>query len=171
MHPLRHGVTLMETAIGTLLVGGVLAATLQLVGPTVRSTALAGDRVIAAGIADVFLDEILAKPYADPTHQTGTIGLEPGETAGDRATFDDVDDYHGWFGPPQGPGGEPMGQIGAGWQVQVQVIFVTAADPVTPAVSDTGIKRVTVTVTRHGTEFSRRVGLRTRGFDESGRGS
>ncbi len=171
MHHRSHGITLMETAIGTLLVGGVLAATLQLVGPTVRSTALAGDRVIAAAIADLYLDEILAKAYADPTHDTGVIGIETGETAGDRTTYDDVDDYHGWTGTPMGPDGVSMGQIGPGWQVQVQVAFVTTKDPAAPAAVDNGVKRVTVTVTRNGTVFCRRIGIRTRGFDEAGRGS
>lgn len=166
-----HGITLMETAIGTLLVGGVLAATLQLVGPTVRSTALAGDRVIAAAIADLYLDEVLAKAYADPIHDTGVIGIETGETAGDRATYDDVDDYHGWTGTPMGPDGVSMGQIGPGWQVQVHVAFVTTKDPAAPVAVDNGVKRVTVTVTRNGTVFCRRVGIRTRGFDEAGRGS
>ena len=43
-HPSRPGVSMMEVAIGTLLVGGVMATTIELIGPTVRSTVLAGDR-------------------------------------------------------------------------------------------------------------------------------
>ena len=171
MRPARRGITLMETSIGTLLVGGVLAATLQLIGPTVRSTALAGDRAIAAAIADLYLDEILAKPYADPDADPGTIGLDAGETAGDRETYDDIDDYHALAGPPLGPDGESMGAVGAGWQVQVQVVTVTPTSPATAAVGDTGLKRITVTVTRHGVVLARRIGIRTRGFDASGRGS
>ncbi len=50
-----------------------------------------------------------------------------GEIADDRRTFDDVDDYHGWFAsPPQLRNGDPIDMY-EGWSRGVSVSRVNPA--------------------------------------------
>lgn len=166
-YPARRGISMMEVAIGTLLVGGTLATTLQLVGPTVRSTQLAGDRLIAATLADDMLDEIATRHFADPVYDDGSIGLDPGEIGTTRQDFNDVDDYNGWEAPPQTVNGAPIVGLGHGWLIHVGVAHAQPENPMIDAASETGVKRVTVTVSRHGVVLAERSILRTRAFDVS----
>lgn len=161
----RRGITLMETVIGALLVGGVLATTLHLVAPTVRATGLAHDRLTAAAIADAMLDEITVHPFQDPTEPTGTNGREAGENSDTRQDFDDIDDYHAWTAPPQQPDGSPIPGLGSDWQVSVGVEHVRANDPSHVLATRTGVKRIVVSVSRHGVLLAERSALRTDAFD------
>lgn len=163
----RTGITLIEVSIGTLLVGGVLATTLHLVAPTVRATHLAGDRLLAATLADDMIDEIAAKAFADPDYDNGSIGLDPGESGANRAGFDDVDDYNGWTAAPQTVAGDPITGIGDGWIVRVSVAHASPNNPGQVSASETGTKRILVRVSRHGVVLAERAAVRSRAFDES----
>jgi hypothetical protein len=162
----RRGVTMMEVALGTLLVGGVLAATLNVVGPTVRSTKVAGDELLASALAGDLIDEIAAAAYEEPG-AGGSIGREDGENNGLRDRFDDVDDYHGWAGAPTTIAGDPVPGLGAGWLCSVEVVWVTPGDPGVGSAAETGVKRVRVRVSRNGVSLAERSILRTRSFDLS----
>lgn len=166
----RRGITMMEAAIGSLLVGGVLASTLNLVGPTVQSTQRAGDRLTAAVLATDMLDEICAMAFVDPQQDNGSIGPNPGESNGARNLFDDVDDYHGWTSTPQTRAGAPLEGVADGWEVRVSVNHVLASNPGANSLTQTGVKRITVRVYRHGVLLAERQALRTRSFDESREG-
>lgn len=162
----RRGVTMMETVIGTLLVGGVLAGTLSLVGPTARSSQLAGDVTVASYLASELLSEIEAQPFEDPTEVDRVMGPEPGESSGgQRALFDDVDDYAGWSGAPQSSVGVETTGLNGTWLISVKVVFVEPGDPASESGTDTGVKRITVTVSRDGSELQVQSVLRSRSFD------
>lgn len=163
----RRGITLMETVIGALLVGGVVASTLQIVGPTIRATKLAEDRKTAAVLADEMLDEIATHPFVDPTNPSNTNGPEVGEATGNRNAFDDVDDYHAWSAAPQQADGTPLPAIGSGWIIRISVHHVQPANPTQVVATDTGVKLVTVEVRRNGTVLAERSMLRTRAFDST----
>lgn len=161
----RRGLTLMEVVIGTLLVGLVLASTIELVGPTVRSSRLAGETLTARALADQLADEITALPYQDPTAHAGVIGPEAGESGTNRSRFDDVDDYHGWDASPQAADGTALSGLLGSWTTGCSVVWVRAADAQTVEAVETGVKRVTVSVSFNGTVLARRVFLRARGYD------
>lgn len=161
----RRGLTLMEVVIGTLLVGLVLAGTLELVGPTVRSSRLAGEQLTARALADQMSDEIAVMPYQDPTAHAGLIGPEAGESGANRSRFDDVDDYHGWTSTPQAADGTAIAGLSGAWSIGCSVAWVRAGAPTVVESAESGVKRVTVSVTLNGTELARRVFLRTSGFD------
>lgn len=167
----RRGVTLMETVIGSLLVGGVLASTMHIVAPTARTTGLADRRVTANALADAMLDEIAAHPFQDPTNPTSTNGPESGEVTGSRIAFDDVDDYHGWKAPPRHPDGSAISGLASGWTISVSVHHVLASNPSSVQGTATGVKRVVVSVTLNGVLMAERSMLRTKAFDDYGRGS
>jgi hypothetical protein len=79
---------------------------------------------------------------------SNSIGPEIDEGTSTRLDFDDVDDYDGWTAsPPQEKDGTELTEY-AGWTRNVTVEFVDAFAPGGSAtVSDTGAKRITVTVT------------------------
>ncbi len=167
----RRAVTLMETVIGSMLVGGVLASTMHIVAPTARATAHADRRVTAIALADAMLDEIAALPFEDPTDATGAIGPEAGEVTGTRNGFDDIDDYHGWNAPPRHADGLAISGMASGWTVQVSVQHVLASNPSSVQATPTGVKLVVVTVRLSGVLLAERSMLRTQAFDHFGRGS
>jgi hypothetical protein len=48
----------------------------------------------AVSLAQQLLDEILSRPFVDPTDLSTTLGPEADEPS--RAAFDNIDDYHGY---------------------------------------------------------------------------
>jgi Tfp pilus assembly protein PilV len=163
----RRGISMMEVAVGTLLVGGVLATTIELIGPTVRSTVLAGDRQLARTLADELLDEIASLPFGEPSGDPGVIGRDSGEAAGDRKNFDDMDDYHGYASRPTQRGGSNLVGFDATWQYTVDVQHIVLFSPQTTSGSLTNAKRATVTVTRGGVTLAQRSIVRTKDFNDA----
>ena len=152
---------MMEAVISTLLVGGVLAATIQLVGPTARGSLVAANEIVAQSLAAELLAEIAPQPYADPTDDKGAIGPDAGEGGPTRMNFDDVDDYDGWAGNVVDMHGNKRDGLYGAWTRKVTVQFVNATDTTKPSVTDAGVKRVTVVVTHDGTTLATRSIIRT----------
>lgn len=161
----RRGLTLMEVVIGTLLVGLVLAATLEMIGPTVRSSRLAGEKSLARGLTDQLADEIAALPYEDATSHAGVLGRESGESASNRTDLDDVDDFRGWSAAPIRADGNNIDGLSGTWLMTVAVEWVRPGDPGTVESAESGVKRITVTASLNAVVLAERVFLRTSGFD------
>lgn len=53
-------------------------------------------QALAVALAQDLMEEVLSKPFDDPGGAARTPGPDAGEAAGNRATFDNVDDYHGY---------------------------------------------------------------------------
>lgn len=82
----QRGMTLIELVVAIVVIGVAVAGVSSVMN---LATAKSADPVLATqaqAIARAYLEEVLARDYTDPD------GSELGE---DRATFDDVDDYHG----------------------------------------------------------------------------
>ena len=82
----QSGLTLVELILSIVVISVALTGVLSVMTVTVRHSA---DPVVqhqAIAIAVSYLEEILLLAYSDPD------ATEAGEV---RATFDDVDDYHG----------------------------------------------------------------------------
>lgn len=142
----RRGATLTEVAVAAALVGVMLVATMQAVGAVFRTRLAARQRQEAEALGRELLAEIFQLPYKDPQGGS-TFGPESGETGSTRASFDDVDDYDGYAETP--PKDLAGGQLpnSAGWSRQVAIARVEPAAPQVPTSSETGLKRITVTVT------------------------
>lgn len=155
-----RGFTLVEAAIATLIVGGMLVAALQAAGAAVLTQQRAAVRTTARSLADGMLAEVLRLPYADAN--LPVFGRESGETGGVKTSCDDVDDLHGWVeSPPQDLAGNSLPRL-AGWERRVRVEWVQAADPGSAAAVDTGVKRITVTILHRGDVIVTVMGLKTR---------
>jgi MSHA pilin protein MshD len=140
-HP--TGFTLVEAVLSMLLVATVLVAALEMVGASARARVVEKEQARSKELARQLLDEIMQNDYADPGPSPG-FGPESGET---RATFNDVDDFDNWRESlPQTKSGVPLPGYD-GWSRKVKVSWADPAKPGTSSGSETGLKRITVTVT------------------------
>jgi PKD repeat protein len=147
-----------------LIVGIMLVAALSTVAASRVSRARIADRMRAEQLALDLMAEILQQPYQDPI-QTPVFGLEPGESATSRAAWDDIDDYNGWTeSPPQTKSGNLIPD-GAGWTRTVLVEWINSSS-LTPSSSNTGVKRVTVTVQRNGMTMAQFAAIRSLGWND-----
>ena len=89
-----RGFTLAEVLIAAAILSFVTLGIVQAVSAGQSRTLDSLKRARADALAEVLLEEILSKPYADPD-ETGAIGPEGDEAS--RAAFDNVDDYHGYM--------------------------------------------------------------------------
>lgn len=160
----RRGMTIVEVLVAmvllSMMLGGVLSA-VELSARTQHSTA---DLAMARSLAADLLEEVCGQPYVDPADPDES-GLGADEVAGDRSTFDDVDDYHGWMQKPaEFADGTPIPGADA-WQRRV---FVRLVDPSAPDVilgTESGGKLVIVRVSRGSVVYSEMRRLRTQSWD------
>jgi Tfp pilus assembly protein PilW len=149
-HASRPGFSLIEATLAILLVGVVLAGALQTVAASRASQRLTADRARAQQLALDLVNEILTQAYTSAAGPGKPLGREAGKSSANRSQLTDVDDYADWTEtPPRDRSGNPIAGAG-GW---TRAVTVTWADPATLAPTkqpDTGLKVITVTVSRAG---------------------
>jgi type II secretory pathway pseudopilin PulG len=149
---------MVESLICIIIVGVMLTAALRAVGASNSAQRKAADRATGAMLAQSLVDEIMLELFENPT--SPTFGPEAGENT--RASFNDVDDYNNWIeSPPKNFDATVMSNM-SGWTRKVVVEWVTAANLNQTSTSDTGIKRITVTVTKNGVTVGTRTAIRAR---------
>lgn len=170
--PVRLGFTLVEAIFSMLLVSVMMVAAMSAAGASASAQAHTADSGRAGLLAQALMDEILVQPYADPSGTSTTLGPDPGDTTSPatRAKFNDVDDYDGWFeSPPQNPDGTVIGSTNPdgsvtsyypGWSRKVSVVWVSPSDLTTKVSSESGVKRITVTVAHHNAVLATMVAIR-----------
>jgi len=143
---LRLGISLVEVAIASLLVGVSLVASLETVGTVYRTQRLNASRLTSSSLAMELMSEILAMPYEDPETSSLLIGRETGESAANRAEFDDVDDYDNYnsLGTKSKSGVAVPGL--SSWRRQVDVTWIDSLTGLV-GILDTDLKKIVVTVT------------------------
>mgnify|MGYP002624844981 CR=1 FL=1 len=162
----RRGLSLVETTIAVLLLGLTLVAALQSVGATAKSQIIHKRRAQAVALADALLAEIAQLPYEDPTDGGASIGLDTGESAGDRTTFDDIDDYEGWSGdPPVDADGNAIDGASA-FRREVKVKWKSLTNPNANSAGDQGLKEIEVKVYVNNDLMVSLTALRSRAGDE-----
>jgi type II secretory pathway pseudopilin PulG len=156
----RGGFSLVETAIATLLVGGLLVTAMNMVGASRITQSRTTDRQHATLLADELLQEVLAQPYGEPNGNP-LLGLDIGELLTLRVGFDDADDYDDYTeSPPVDADGQPIPGAGR-FTRRVEVRWVDPDEPDTVVASDQGLKRVTVTVTLADRQLAELVAYRS----------
>jgi len=156
----RRAFSLLEAVVSTLLVGLLLVAAMRTAGSSARASLANAHYAAAVLLAESLMSELLALPYADPDGSS-VFGPEGAENTGDRSAFDDVDDYQGWnASPPQESDGTPLAGYD-GWRRTVSVVYLQPNNLAATSASDTGVKRITVTVQHDGKTLAQLVGLRT----------
>lgn len=159
----RPGLTLLEVVMSTLLVSFVLISALNCVGAVIRSRTSISDRLKAQLLGEQLLSEILLTAYKDE----GALPLfgpelgEPATNVGPRSEYDDVDDFHQWNrSPPVTRAGVVIPNL-TGWRRTVNVTWVSRSNPANGSLTDQGVKRITVTVSRNEIPLATCVALRS----------
>ena len=158
-----RGFTLVETALATVLVGGVLVVAMNLVGASRLSQARYADRALASQLAQDLLMEILDQPYDDPDGTSG-FGVAVGGITIIRINLDDADDYDDY---QESPPTDIHGQVIPGAERFTRsstVDYVAATAPHIAVSTDTGVKRAVVKVSLGGRELASVTGWRTRAW-------
>ena len=155
----RRGFSLIESAIAVALVGGLYLVALNTVGASRVTQNAFADRERGTRLAEALLVEALALPFDDPDGTAGGLGIDGGESAADRSTFDDLDDFHGYN---EAAPVDRWGTLipGAGrYRRTAEVRYVTPAAPDVPTANKADLKRIAVTVTVDGRHVVTLVGL------------
>ncbi|GAB4383724.1 MAG: hypothetical protein Kow0022_04300 [Phycisphaerales bacterium] len=155
----RHGLTLVETVLSTIVVSVLLSGALTAAVSSRSVLAAADERALALQLADELMQEILQQAYVDPQTPTAPPGPDAGETS--RADFDDVDDYADWTSTPATqrdgtliPGGEHVTQ-------RVSLISMDKAALIPKAAMSTDFTVVRVEIVRNSKLLCRLDALRT----------
>ncbi len=151
----RRAITLAETVVSTLIIGFVLVSTLQIVAPISRSGTHHANKLVATNLANELAEEIATKLFTDPDEDVPDfLGTDTGERPAVRADFDDVDDFQSWSSsPPVNSLNESYTNL-SGWTRSVKIIHVLVADPTTESPTNTGLKQITITVSKDSTQLA-----------------
>lgn len=124
---LQSGATLVELVMTIVIISIAIAGVVGSFSLITGRSADPLNQARAVKLAQLYMDEIIAKKYNDNTPQGGVpkatsnlcdIGPEPGES---RGAFDDVDDYHNLVDePPAGADGPLSGYDG--FRVSVSLV-------------------------------------------------
>lgn len=156
----RRSFTLVEAVISIVLVGVMLVAAINTLGATAVSKRSIEQQMLGNSLAQDLMAEILNEAYEEPD-DAPNFGRETGEGVGSRANWDDVDDYAGWSkSPPKAKDDTPLSGFDA-WTRSVEVVWVKPADLTQVASAKTGIKRISVTVSRNDGPATELVAIRT----------
>ncbi len=149
---------MVEAVFSVALVGGLVVVSLDTLGGSKMAQRNLGEHAVGQLLASALMSEILNQSYQDPT-QTALFGPELSESS--RSTFDDVDDYSGWSAsPPQNRDGTVIPGL-TGWSQAVQILVVDPANLSTKRLTDTGVKRITVTITHNNVVAATLTGVKT----------
>jgi type II secretory pathway pseudopilin PulG len=161
----RHGLSIIEATLSTVIVGLMLLAALRAVGAARMGENQQIHRQQGLNLAQQLMNEILRQHYDDPQYGSGSIGLDGDESGiGDRSLYDDVDDYDGWSAsPPQQRDGTILDGM-ENWAREVEVDWVQPEDLETVAGSDLGIKRIVVRTLYDGAEITEVQALRSKAW-------
>lgn len=174
--PRRPGFTLVEAAISTVLVSGLLVASLNTLGAAKLGQQNIAEHGRAFLLAQELMSEVMRQEYADPEDvgkidlrdpslTTSSMGLDSGESASNRSDYDDVDDYHGWSAiPPENKDGSAIPNL-TGWMRIVAVERRRLANSRQPTATEEGLKHITVQVTLDGALMAQLEAIKGAGSD------
>ncbi|MFM9996504.1 MAG: hypothetical protein ACKVU4_11985 [Phycisphaerales bacterium] len=141
---MRRAFTMIEGIMSTVIVGVMMVAAMQTVAASRVVQFKTAERAQAALLAGEMMTEVMEQGYEDAV--SPVFGPEGGESTGTRASFDDVDDYHGW---EEKPVETRAGVTVVGleqWTRAVSVMRVAPGNLGVAALTETGAKRITVTI-------------------------
>jgi hypothetical protein len=124
----------------------MLVAAVSALGSFARARRSQFDRCAGGTLARGLMSEILQARYLEPGVNVW-FGLDDGESALVRATWDDVDDYNGLSECPPATKSDAAITGAAGWTRKVAVAYVQPDNPNQTSSTDTGLVRITVSAT------------------------
>ncbi len=132
---------MVESVFCVALVGGLVVVSLDTLGASTTAQRHAGDRALGLLLASSAMSEIMNQSYEEIA-LTAASGIE---VLGIRLAQPYLEDE----------------EVYNEWQQSVQVEMVNPADLSNERFLSTGVKRITVTVTRHGIVMAALVAVKT----------
>lgn len=146
----RASFTLVEVIVAAAVVSVLLVAALNTAAAARVGAYKLAERTRALQLAQSLMTEILQQAYADPVAGPNSFGVEPNDVGPNRSLFDDVDDYDGWVAcPPTNRDGTVISGA-ADYEQRVTVNWVAPNNLSLAAATNTGVKRIQVTINRQG---------------------
>lgn len=163
---IHRGFSMVEAVASVGLVGACVLVVMS----TASGAIARREQVQAYSAASLLVEEVLGEAsglaYQDPTVATTALGTEAGETLTARSSADDVDDLNEWVETGvQGRTGSGVSRLSV-WVRRVKVEWVLASDFETLSASETGVKRITVTVERGGKTLASGSVFRVKAWEE-----
>jgi prepilin-type N-terminal cleavage/methylation domain-containing protein len=155
--------TLVETIISIVLVSVLLVAALTAAGASARFRQSTTSRDFASLLASDLTEEMAGKLYGGTT--SGSILTTA--LAGNRSTTTNIDQYNGLTESPPVTWAGTAVSGATGWSRSTVVERVLAKSPDTTTTDETGVKRVTITVSKGSTVFAKVRFIRTYAWDTS----
>ncbi len=145
----KKGFTLIEIVMIIVVVAITIPALLIILGQQTKQSVNAELQISATNLGQAMMEEIRSKcwdefktslPNCTGTGAPGALGINGGETAGNPATYDDVDDYNA--------GVPPLSVGGVSYTRTVQVCYVPSGNlnDTSACNTATDYKRIRVTV-------------------------
>jgi prepilin-type N-terminal cleavage/methylation domain-containing protein len=155
--------TLVETIISIVLVSVLLVAALTAAGASARFRQSTTSRDFASLLASDLAEEMAGKLYGS----TGGGTISTTALTGNRSATTNIDQYHGLTESPPVTWAGTAVSGATGWTRSAEVTRVLAKSPDTATTDETGVKRVTITVSKGSTVYAKVRFLRTYAWDTS----
>lgn len=151
----KEGYLLIEASITCLIISLSLVALVPMFILSLRANTKTEQVKVATQLSVELLEEIRLRKWDQKTPSPpqsialgSAIGVDSGETASDKRTFNDIDDFNGWSeSPPMDPLMQPLSNF-SGYSRNVTVSYVDAG--MNPNAGPTDYKEVTVCTQRSG---------------------
>ena len=98
----QNGMTLVEVLLTIVLLGIAIPPLLMVFAENAVTAAKAAKLPTANVLANGLMEEIRSRKFDELSAKiasgnwSGVMGVDAGESAGNKTTFDDVDDFNGW---------------------------------------------------------------------------
>ena len=120
----RRGLSLLETAMATMIVGLAVLSMMKLVASVTTQNVATQRITVGLMLANNIREMMAGLPYNDPANGTH-LGPDAGETL---ASFNDVEDFNGLVAnPPVDANRQPITEL-ANWKQQVTVTHVSPSN-------------------------------------------
>jgi MSHA pilin protein MshD len=147
---MKGGFLLVEASLAGMMIALALVTLVPAFVLSVKANKAAEQIKVATQLSTELLEEIRLRRWDELTPLSpksipvgsSTLGIDSGETASDKRTFDDIDDFNGWTeSPPQDPMMQPLAGF-TGYSRSVTVRYVDAA--LALSATPTSYKQLTV---------------------------
>jgi MSHA pilin protein MshD len=139
---MKTGITLIELVICMVILSIALVVLVKVFADALSGSVASELQTTAVTLGTGLLEEVYSKRFDENFSAndgfSDVLGPDVGEDASDKSSFDDVDDFHGWFEIPEGY---------AAYQLSAVIYYVNEGEWDTSVDDPTSFKKIEVTVT------------------------
>ena len=152
---------ILEAVLATAVVALILVAAMRVNAASNLAQYKAAERVEGSMLAQALMAEVYQLAYEDPAAPV-LFGREANETLVAKSALDDIDDFNGYTETPPKDKDNVTISGASGWTRSVAVAWVPLTDTTATSLTETGIKRITVTVKRGNAVVAMLVAIKSK---------